>query len=166
MTRSFLLAALLTVNFINASCQSSTQKKAKQTQDAIDAATKPDKTSASGQYLTATINGKVWTATEMTIDKDNSNIVQVHGKKGDTFLSFNLYKPAPGKEKSFSDTSPANWADETELDIYVGETGKAIITKMDDKWIEGTFSFTGKYKNKTATISNGSFRIPNPKQFN
>jgi hypothetical protein len=102
----------------------------------------------------------------MTIDKDNTSIVQVHGRKGDTFLSFNLYKPAAGKEKSFSETSLANWADETEMDIYVGETGKAVITKMDGKWIEGTFSFTGKCNNKTATISNGSFRIPNPKQFN
>jgi hypothetical protein len=166
MNRSILCATLLSITLLNASCQSSTQKKAKQMQDAIDAVTKGEKTSASGQYLTATINGKVWTATEMMTDKDNSNIVQVHGKKGNTFISFNLYKPAPGKEKSFSETSPANWADETERDIYAGETGTAIITKMDDKWIEGTFSFTGKYSNKTATISNGSFRIPNPKQFN
>src|SRR5687767_13206383 len=105
MTRSILFATLLSTALLNASCQSATQKKAKQTQDAIDAVTKGERTSASGQYLTATINGKVWTATEMMIDKDNSNIVQVHGKKGDTFLSFNLYKPAPGKEKTFSESS-------------------------------------------------------------
>jgi hypothetical protein len=123
------------------------------------------KASEAEYFMKASINGESWSASEMIIDKDQSNIVQVHGRNGKTFLQFSLYKPATGKEKSFSLTSPANWADETDLDIYVGEEGKATVTGVTEKFIEGTFSFKGKCKGKTVLVTEGVFRIANPKQF-
>ncbi|WP_276374165.1 DUF6252 family protein [Chryseolinea sp. H1M3-3] len=162
----FLIVFALTTSFHNSFCQDETLQKATELQTAVGEKTGAAKTSSSGYYLKAIINGKEWIASDMSIDKDNSNIVEVQGTRGNTFIKFNLYKPAQGKEKTFSDTSPATWSDESEMDIYVGKDGSVIVTKMDELWIEGTFSFTGKNSWKIVQITNGIFRIPNPKQFN
>jgi hypothetical protein len=163
--KHILVYAFIVVLSSAAYAQNGALKKARETQEAINAMTKPESSAKDGAYLRAMINGKKWEATEMVLDKDDSNIVQVHGKNGNTFLTFNLYKPAPGKEKKFSATSPAIWADETESDFYNGEDGSASVANMNGEWIEGTFSFKGVHEGKTATITNGEFRIPNPKNF-
>ena len=123
-----------------------------------------ERTSDSGPFLKATIDGKPWLASDMVIDRDDSNIVEVKGRNGKTFISFNLYKPAQGKEQTFSRTSPANWSDDSDLAVYVGDSGKVTVTKLDAQWIEGLFSFTGVHEGKSVSVVDGKFKIPNPRK--
>lgn len=121
----------------------------------------------SGSYLKCKINGKDWAATTMMPDKYVSEIVQIQGSNDNSSLWLQLNKPAPGKTDALIETDLNNWTDEKH-NMYMIKTGKTVITKMDDKWIEGTFSFNAQDDRslKKIEVTNGSFRIPNPKSFN
>lgn len=116
-------------------------------------------------YLKAKIDGKDWTATKVSPDEYVSEILQMQGRNGNTELWIQLNEPAAGKTDALVETDLNFYADG--VNRYEIKAGKTTITKMDDNWVEGTFSFsaTDESAHKTVRGTDGSFRVPNPKSF-
>lgn len=163
---------------IASSCngQTDAQKQAKKIAADIQKTTKataPDMitTSASGYFMKATIDGKPWEAAYMGPTEDpRTGAGSIYGEKGKPLTKGGVSIGIPvnpirrwlqvGKTYKFGgDRGNVNfYMDE---DTYGGYTGALTITKLDDKWVEGTFYFTatsfsapGKHE-----ITNGSFRV-------
>jgi len=118
-------------------------------------------------FLKAKINGKGWAATEMMPDKYVSEILQISGSNGTSAIWIQLNKPAAGKTENLIQTDLNHYADE-QFNMYMITSGKISVTKMNDQWVEGTFSFnaTDKRSKKTVVVTEGSYKVPNPKSFN
>lgn len=116
-----------------------------------------------GCYLKATINGAAWEASKMVLDKYPSEILQIWGDKGNTSLRLQINKPAKNKIDQMIKTDLNSWTDE-KFNMYMLESGEVQVAKMDDKWVEGSFHMTLKdsRSGKQATVTSGSFRVPNP----
>lgn len=125
-----------------------------------------DKQQTAGSYIKAKINGADWESAKMVFDKYLSEIVQVWGDKGNTSMRLQLNKPVQGKIDKLIKTDLNSWTDEN-FNMYMVQDGETQVTKMDDKWIEGIFHFSAKdnRSGKLATVTSGTFRIPNPKSF-
>lgn len=152
-----------------ASCKSQTQKDAQQYQDAVESVVDSYKksTSKDGLYLSANVNGKEWVASKMLLDNDDSHpVVQAYSSDNGVLLFYLNRKMSIGKPQDMQSNGQYNDKEDA-LSMLTSESGERTITKMDDKWIEGTFHFTAadKDKNKKAEITNGFFRIPRPKEF-
>lgn len=119
-----------------------------------------------GSFIKAKVNGKDWSATKITPDKYVSEILQVMGETENTELAFQLNKPAQGKTDNLIATDMNHYRD-AQFNMYMVKSGKTVITKMNDKWVEGTFSFSAydSRSKKNAEVANGVFRVPNPKSF-
>ena len=117
-------------------------------------------------YIKCTISSKPWNATKVIPDKYVSEIVQLQGTDGKTTLWLQLNKPATGKTDVLMATDLNNWTDE-HFNMYMIQTGKTVITKMNDTWIEGNFSFTARDNRslKQIEVTDGTFRVPNPASF-
>jgi hypothetical protein len=121
----------------------------------------------SGAWLRATLNGKEWVAAEMIPDKYLSEIVQIWGTQKNSALTLQLDQPVSGKTHDLEVTDMNHYTDENS-NYYMIKSGKITVTAMNDKWIEGKFSFIAvdERSGKKITAENGSFKIPNPKIFN
>lgn len=116
---------------------------------------------ANGSYLKAIIDGKEWQASKMTDYRAGSDYKLVNGEAKDITIGFQIHKPTPGMTREFREDYVADLI--TEDGFFGGRKGQVTVTKVDDKWIEGTFHFTASSDRSTKTyeVKNGSFRIPN-----
>lgn len=169
-----LFAAYLIFNACNSQGQTDAQKQAKKIAGDIQKtmkATTPGMiaTSAGGYFIKATIDGKAWEATAMYPTDKPNGVAAISGQTG-TYLqkgSISISIPVnpvrrwleAGKKYKFGEARAVDFA--IEEDTFGGYSGELTITKVDDKWVEGTFYFTatsystpGKHE-----ITNGFFRV-------
>ena len=164
-TRAFLL--LFTLIILSA-CNS-TKSEAEQQSELIQKTMKENTpgtlaTSESGYYMKAKFNGEYWSASHMRPDdNEQSGYKTIHAENGIENITFQLWKRgvALGKKIPFKEERMATLTLDEEDGIYFGQTGEVEITKMDDKWMEGTFYFTGNTlsSGKKVEVTDGRFRI-------
>lgn len=121
-------------------------------------------TSATGHYMTGKIDGKAWAASYMMPYTDVSgSYIYIAGENEGDDINFQLWKRglAVGKKIDFSEDHAANLNLKDVPAFFGGRSGYVEITKMDDKWMEGTFQFnaTSHSSDKKVTVTNGRFRI-------
>jgi hypothetical protein len=128
--------------------------------DARDSSTQKD------SFLRAKINGKAWAATEMDPDKYVSEIMQIVGTNGTTALWIQMKEPTAIKTEDLIQTDLNHYVDE-QYNMYMIKSGKITVTKINDQWVEGNFSFiaTDDRSKKSITVTEGAYRVPNPKRF-
>lgn len=164
--KNFLI--LITMFCLSASCQTKQQSEAKKLADKITATAKENTpgfipTSKDGYWMSAKIDGKNWTASAMMpVDKSNSR--RIHGEHNGESISFSIWMRGleSGKHLSFSDDKAADLFTNDDIGMWGGRSGEIVITKIDDKGVEGTFSFTGSTSRseKTVAVTEGRFRVP------
>ncbi|NRF38346.1 hypothetical protein [Pedobacter foliorum] len=119
-------------------------------------------TSANGYYMKCKIDGKDWEATGIMPPNLAGRIM---GENNGEFISLPYYDKRNFlalKKRKFGDghnNVDMNLHDDV---LYWGaKSGEMIITKADDKWAEGTFSFIANNSKsaKTMAITNGVFRV-------
>jgi hypothetical protein len=113
-----------------------------------------------GAYLKATIDGKKWEASKMTHYRPGSDYKLVNGETKNFTITFQVHKPTTGMKRAFNENNVADFL--TDDGFFGGKKGEVTVTKVDDKWIEGSFYFTAtsSRSNKTYEVTNGFFRIP------
>lgn len=116
-----------------------------------------------GCYLRAVVDGKKWEAIEMTPDLSGLSIMTVNGNSGHGSITFVI------SSKRDNIGQPSNLSDSNQItfwggdDFFVGaKSGQFTVTKMDDKFIDGTFNFTAEKDGRTITATDGEFRVPAP----
>jgi hypothetical protein len=149
-------------------CQSSKQKEAQQTMNDIQAAVKENTpgtvpASENGFYMKAKINGKDWVAKDM-LPNNNEDTRPIFGEADGQKISFTIWMqhPKEGCKETFSDHDVADLFGFEDVAIWGGTKGEAIVTKIDDHAVEGTFfiTATSHESDKTLEITDGFFRIP------
>ena len=117
-------------------------------------------TTAVGYTMTAKINGKDCKASFMMPADETGQIVGFYS--GDKYIGLPYDRKyfVTGKKISFSDQN-ADLTTNDEVQVWNGRKGEMEITKVNGKWAEGTFYFTGySYDNKKSIlVTNGFFRI-------
>lgn len=164
MKHTFLIL-LLAFTSVLAACQNTPHQKAEQTAHAIQNVMKtygPPSvaTSGSGYTMKAIIDGKPWSAKSM-MEINSSNNEYIHGDDGNTQISFYIDRDHIRVNK------PRKFYVGHSADLAIGDnlmsakSGEWIITKADDKVIEGTFHFaaSSSITGKKAEVTNGSFRV-------
>jgi hypothetical protein len=121
-------------------------------------------TSAKGCFMTASINGKDWSATHMMPDENTSSgYIRLFGERGGDNISFQLWKRglAVGKKVAFDENHAADLNLKDNPAFWGGRTGYVEITKIDDQWLEGNFQFTATSSStdKKVAVTNGRFRV-------
>ena len=116
---------------------------------------------ATGGYtMTAKINGKIVKAHSMMPPDKTMQIVGFYN--GDKYigLPYNKKYFVVGKKIEFSDHN-ADLTTNDDVQVWNGREGEMEITKVNGKWVEGKFFFTGySYDNKkTIEVTDGFFRI-------
>ncbi len=148
------------------SCDNSGQSKTAGEAKKVESAIKENRpgtipTSAEGYAMTAKINGKNWTVTSMMPPEAAGRIIGYYDKEyiGLPYSKNNLTE---GKKITFSDDEAVDLATNDDVGMWGGRKGEMEITKIDDKWVEGKFFFTGSTGNsaKTIEVIEGFFRIP------
>jgi hypothetical protein len=113
-----------------------------------------------GYTMTAKINGKDYTATFMMPADETGQIVGFYN--GDKYIGLPYDKSyfVVGNKISFEDHN-ADLTTNDDVQVWSGRKGEMEITKVNGKWAEGKFYFTGySYDNKkTILVMNGFFRI-------
>src|SRR6187200_2998997 len=121
-----------------------------------------DDTMPENCYLRATVNGKRWEATAMTPDLDRSSILEINGRKQSGFINFTIggRNIKTGKPRKFTEQHPVLFYENHES--YLATSGEWVVNKVDEHFVEGTFSFTVNDKGKSFVCTNGEFRVPSP----
>jgi hypothetical protein len=161
--KKWILIAIITTAF--SSCgnvsQSQAVTDAKQTQAEIQSI-KPGgiATSTNGYLMTATIDGKKWSArfmmppavTDRIIGDDNVTSIS---------LPYDRRYMVPGKKIAFSHDRAVDLFTNDAVAIWGGYSGEMEITKVENNWAEGKFFFTasGSDTDKTLAVSDGYFKI-------
>lgn len=164
MNHTVLILLLAFISLLVA-CQNTPQQKARQNANAIQEAMKkygpPEvATSAGGYMMKAVIDGKPWTAKSM-MEINPSNNEYIHGDDGNTQISFYIDRDhiSVNKPRKFYTGHSADLSSGDNL--MSAKSGEWIITKADDKVIEGTFHFSASSAatGKKSEVTKGSFRI-------
>ena len=156
-----ILLLLITASMLS-SCGNSVQSKALSDAKELQSAIKKMQpggipTTEGGWTMTAKINGKDWAATSM-MPPDRAG--RIFGENNGESISLPYYdrrrilgheKLGKGVDMMLND----------DIKLWGSEEGEMEITKVDDKWAEGKFSFTasGFQTDKTIEIADGFFRI-------
>jgi hypothetical protein len=152
-----------------AACNGGAQDEAAKQAALIEKTTKESSpgaaTSGTGAYMTAKIDGKQWTASTMTPDDNtSSNYKIITGDNDGDGIHFQLWKKniEVGKKIPFSEDHAADLTLKAEPAFFGGRTGEVEITKLDEKWVEGTFRFTATSHSsaKKIEVTEGRFRVP------
>jgi hypothetical protein len=159
------ISLIITIMLI--SCGNNTQSQS--VKDAIDLKDGIQKmmpggiaTTANGYTMTAKINGKDWSATSMMPPGVAGRIV---GDNNGESISLPYYDRrnllALPKRKLGEGHDGVDLFLNDDVKIWGAKSGVMEITKVDDNWIEGTFSFiaTGLQSDKTTEVTDGFFRI-------
>ena len=119
---------------------------------------------AGGYTMTAKINGKIVKAHSMMPPDKTMQIVGFYN--GDKYigLPYNKKYFVVGKKIEFSDHN-ADLTTNDDIQVWNGREGEMEITKVNGKWVEGKFFFTGySYDNKkNIKVTDGFFRIATDK---
>lgn len=158
--------AILIMAVILSSCGSSDQDKALVQAKEVQAAIKKNvpgtiPTSAEGMMMRAKLGGKEWTALSMMPPEAAGRIIGYNN--GEYIgLPYDKRNLIPGKKIVFEEGDAADLATNDEIGMWGGRKGEMEITKVDDKWAEGKFFFTGSTSRsgETIEVSDGFFRIP------
>lgn len=159
-------------NACNSKGQTEAQKEAQKTADAIKKTMgKPDMVAASanGYFMKATIDGKQWEAVYMYPTENPNSAGSIYGERGEPFTkgSISIGIPVKTIRRWLEVGKKYQFGESRAVDFYIGEdtyggyTGELTITKVDDKWVEGTFYFTATSSSAPGRheITNGSFRV-------
>ncbi len=165
MKTTLALTILAAFTFMTMSCSNSSSqapKKAKELQTAIkDMMPGSIATSADGYTMKAKINGKQWTADSMMPAVAAGRIVGYHN--GEYIgLPFDIRDMVVGNKITFGEDNATDLMTNDVVGMWGGRKGEMEITKVDDKYAEGTFYFTGSTSstNKTMDVTEGFFRVP------
>jgi hypothetical protein len=145
------------------STQNDAAKQAQQIQEAVKANTPGTvPTSESGYYMKAKINGKDWVAKDM-LPNNNEDTRPIFGEADGQKISFTIWMqhPKEGRDAIFKEGNVAELMGFEDIAICDAKKGEAIVTKIDDHAIEGTFFMTGTSHEsaKTIEVTDGFFRI-------
>ena len=140
------------------SYQSKTRSDAKELQSAIKKMQPGGiPTTEGGWTMTAKINGKDWAATSM-MPPDRAG--RIFGENNGESISLPYYdrRRTLGQEKL---GKGVDMMLDDDVKLWGSSEGEMEITKVDDKWVEGKFSFTasGFQTDKTVKVTDGVFRI-------
>lgn len=165
MKKIYSIAAITALILMTLSCNNSSSqspKKAKELQSAIKEMMPGSiATSADGYSMKAKINGKQWTADAMMPAEAAGRIVGYHN--GESIgLPFDIRDMVVGNKITFGEDNATDLMTNDDVGMWGGRKGEMEITKVDDKYAEGTFFFTGSTarSNKTMDVTEGFFRIP------
>ena len=121
-------------------------------------------TTEGGWTMTAKINGKAWTATSM-IPPDRAGQIFGQNNKGESIsLPYYDRRSFLAQEKNHKLGEGHDGVDmrlNDDVVLWSAKKGEMEITKVDDNWAEGKFSFTAKgfQTDKTIEVTDGFFRI-------
>lgn len=119
-------------------------------------------TSANGYYMKCKINGKDWEANSIMPPDVAGRIM---GDSNGEFISLPYYDRrnflALKKRKLGSGHDNVDMSLHDGAGYWGAKSGEMEITKVDDKWAEGTFSFIAGHtqSDQTLAVTNGFFRI-------
>ena len=158
----FILTALLFT-----SCKSKTASLDSGDANALAAAIKNmqpggNATTEGGWTMTANIDGKKWKASSIMSPERAGRIL---GENNGESISLPYYDKrnflALMKRKLGGNHSLAEMRLNDDVVLWTAKLGEMEITKVDDKWAEGTFSFiaSGFETEKTKEVKDGFFRI-------
>jgi hypothetical protein len=154
----------LFIGFLVTSCnnqQSDARKQAEQIQSAIKENRPGTISTAEGAWtLRAKLRGKEWIATSMMPPDAAGRIIGYYGEEW-IGLPYDKRNMVVGKKITFGENNATDLATDDEIGMWGGRKGEMEITKVDDKWAEGTFYFTGSTSrsDKTMEVTEGFFRI-------
>jgi hypothetical protein len=155
--------SILVLSILLFSCGSNNQQKAVEQAKEIRSSIKPGTiaTSASGYSMSARIAGREWIANSMMPPDASGRII---GYWNDEYIGLPYSKSnlTTGNKINFSEDDATDLSVSDDVGMYAGRKGEMEITKVDDKWIEGKFSFTGSSSSsaKIVEVTDGFFRIP------
>lgn len=166
MKTKYSITAIAILILMSLSCTNSSSQapqKAKEVQSAIkDMMPGSIATSADGgYYMKAKINGKQWTANAMMPAEAAGRIVGYHN--GESIgLPFDRRDMVVGNKITFGQNNATDLITHDDVGMWGGRKGEMEITKVDDKYAEGIFFFTGStdMSNKTMDVTEGFFRVP------
>lgn len=143
--------------------QSSAVEQAKKIQAAVKENTPGTvPTSESGYYMKAKINGKDWVAKDM-LPNDNDDTRRIFGEADGQKISFTIWMQHPkvGRKEIFAEHNVAELFGFEDVAAWDGTKGEAVITKIDDHAVEGTFfiTATSHQTDKALEVTDGFFRI-------
>jgi hypothetical protein len=165
---------LIVICIAVSSCKSRAQNEAIQQAQAIQSEIKKTlpggiPTADGGWTMTAKINGKVWTASSM-ISPDRAGQIVGQTSDGES-IALPYYDRrsflAQAKDHKLGDGHDAvDMSLNDDVALWSAKKGEMEITKVDDKWAEGKFSFTagGFQSDKTLEVTDGFFRISMARQ--
>ena len=169
VVRRVLLTCGVFLVVVFPACNSKVQNEAKQMAEQIKSAVTENhpgaiSTKETGYRMKARIDGKLWEATSMM---PLENINRVIGYLDGSYIGFPLNSQSlkVGRKIEFNESNVADLSMDREAGgLWGGKKGEAVITKMDDQWIEGTFYFTGSGSslNKIVEVTDGFFRVAMP----
>ena len=155
--------SILLISTLIFSCGNSDQDKAIEQAKQIQTAIKPGTIATSGNTysMSAKIDGREWNANSMMPPDVSGRII---GYKDDEYIGLPYSKSnlSAGRKINFSEDDATDISLSDDVGMYAGRKGVMEITKIDDNWIEGKFSFTGTSGSsaKTIEVTDGFFRIP------
>ena len=162
-TFSFLSIALSIILLSCNSTQNDATKQAEQIQTAVKQNTPGTvPTSESGYYMKAKINGKDWIAKDM-LPNNNEDTRPIFGEADGKKIGFTIWMqhPKEGRKEIFAEGNVAELTGFEDVASCDAKKGEAIVTKIDDHVIEGTFFMTGTSheSGKTVDVTDGFFRL-------
>lgn len=158
-----ILLAIAVALFSCSSGQNGAAQKAKELQAGISAM-KPGgiATTAGGYTMTAKINGRDWAATSI-ISPAIAGVIA--GENNDESIALPYYNKRSllglKKRKLGEGHGGVDMRLNDDVKFWSAKTGEMEITKVDDNWIEGKFSFiaVNTASGKTVAVTDGFFRI-------
>lgn len=162
-----LLLVFVFATFIFAGCKSQSQKEAIQKAKDIQTAVKENTpgsipTTTGGWTMTAKIDGKEWKASGI-MPPDRAGVLL--GENNGESISLPYYDRRSFLANTKTELGANHGLAEMRLNdnivLYTGTKGELELTKVDDNWAEGKFSFTAKgfQTDKTVKVTDGFFRI-------
>jgi len=160
---SFLGIAFCIVLLSCNGAQNSAAKQAEQIQSMVKQNSPGSiPTSPDGNTLTAKINGKDWKATGM-MSPDRAGVII--GENNGESISLPYYDRRSflaSEKRLLGDTHDlAEMQLNEDVKLWTATKGELDLTKVDENWAEGKFSFTAKgfQSDKTIEVTDGFFRI-------
>ena len=158
--------SIIAFSIILLSCNNTQNDAAKQAQQ-IQKTVKENSpgsipTASDGITLTAKIDGKDWKASSM-MPPDRAGVIL--GENNGESISLPYYDRrnflANDKKKLGENHELAEMRLNDDVSLWTATKGELEITKVDENWAEGKFSFTAKgfQTDKTIEVTDGFFRI-------
>jgi hypothetical protein len=161
LTLSTVLIIVVTLTSCGNSAQNKALEDAKKVQSAIKEmvpGTIPTK--EGGWTFRAKINGKEWEANSIMPPDAAGRIIGYYN--GESIgLPYDRRYFETGRKITFGESNAVDLMTNDDIGIWGGRTGEMEITKVDEKWAEGKFFFTGSTSrsDKTVAVTDGFFRI-------